>query len=55
MPVSSLYYLDVYEYTTVLALGDIFACLLDLSLVEEACLSKVTMLKQGKLSRHIFS
>jgi hypothetical protein len=35
-------------------MADNLACLLDLSLVEWACLSKISMLKQGKLARLIF-
>jgi len=42
-------------YNWAMTLADISAGLLDLNLVEWACLSKVSMLKQGELARLIFS
>jgi hypothetical protein len=41
--------------TSIISLADIFTCLLDLSLAEEACLSKVSMQKQGKPAQLILS
>ncbi len=38
-----------------MTMGDIFACLLNLSLVEQACLSKVIMLKLSKIVRLILA
>ncbi len=46
---------SVMKEKSFITLADILACLLDLSLVETACLSEVSMLMQGKLARLIFS
>jgi hypothetical protein len=36
-------------------MADLFACLLDLSLVEEAYLNRISMLERDKLARRSFS